>query len=91
MSILLFLLGLLDIFTGIFYIFNINFFPIFIFVFLKGVWSFYLSTKSKDLLLLFLSLIDIFVSFFAMLSIKIEIVSNFFAFLIILKGLVSLI
>jgi hypothetical protein len=91
MSILLFLLGLLDIFAGIFYIFNINFLPIFIFVFFKGIWSFYLSIKSKHLLLLFLSLIDIFVSFFAMFSLKIEIISNFFAFLIILKGLVSLI
>jgi hypothetical protein len=91
MSVLLFLLGLLDIFAGIFYIFNINFLPIFIFVFLKGIWSFYLSIKSKDFLLLFLSFIDIFVSFFAMFSVKIEIVSNFFALLIILKGLISLI
>jgi len=91
MSVLLLLFGLLDIFAGIFYIFDINFLPIFIFLFFKGVWSFYLSITSKDLLLLFLSLVDISVSLFAVFSIKIQTISIFLAFLIILKGLVSLI
>jgi hypothetical protein len=82
----LFLLGLLDIFAGIIYYFNFYLIPIFLAIFIKGIWSLFSSIQSKDFLLLLLSSLDIVFSILAVLSIRIEIL----AFLMVAKGLISL-
>jgi len=83
----LFLLGILDIVAGTFYYFKIYFFPIFLTLLLKGIWSLVLAFTSKDFLLTLMAILDITLSLFAILSIS---GAEILSFLIILKGIISL-
>jgi len=83
----LFLLGVLDISAGALYYFKIYFFPIFLAVFLKGVWSIILAFTSRDFLLALMAILDITLSLFAILSID---GAEVLSFLIIFKGIISL-
>ena len=84
---LLLLLGILDIVGGILYYFKVYFFPVFIAILAKGIWSFVSSITSSDFLLILMSIVDILLSIFAILSIS---GAEILSFIIILKGIVSL-
>jgi hypothetical protein len=83
----LFLLGILDIVAGISYILNIPLFPLYILILVKGIWGLTTGVQYKDLLSLVLSTIDTIFSILAIFSIKID----FFAVLMIIKGVISLV
>jgi len=84
---ILFLLGTLDIVAGISYILNLPLFPLYILILVKGVWSLSTSIQYKDLLTLVLSTMDTIFSLLAIFSVKID----FFAILMIIKGVISLV
>jgi Mg2+/citrate symporter len=84
---ILFLLGTLDIVAGISYILNIPLFPLYILILVKGIWGLTTGVQYKDLLSLVLSTIDTIFSILAIFSIKID----FFAVLMIIKGVISLV
>jgi hypothetical protein len=81
------LLGILDIVAGISYILNIPIFPLYVLILVKGIWGLTTGVQYKDLLSLVLSTIDTIFSILAIFSIKID----FFAFLMIIKGVISLV
>jgi hypothetical protein len=83
----LFLLGTLDIVAGISYILNIPLFPLYVLILVKGIWGLTTGVQYKDLLPLVLSTIDTIFSILAIFSIKID----FFAVLMIIKGVISLV
>ena len=84
---ILFLLGILDIVAGISYILNIPLFPLYVLILVKGIWGLTTGVHYKDLLSLVLSTIDTIFSILAIFSVKID----FFAVLMIIKGVVSLV
>jgi Mg2+/citrate symporter len=84
---ILFLLGILDIVAGISYILNIPLFPLYVLILVKGIWGLTTGVQYKDLLSLVLSPIDTIFSILAIFSIKID----FFAVLMIIKGVISLV
>jgi hypothetical protein len=83
----LFLLGILDIVAGISYILNIPLFPLYVLILVKGIWGLTTGVQYKDLLSLVLSTIDTIFSILAIFSVKID----FFAVLMIIKGIISLV
>jgi len=79
-------LGLLDVLGGLLYILKLKFYPIFILIFLKGIWSLVVSAPSKNPFYISLSLLDIIFSLLSLLAINgLEIL----AFLMVAKGLIS--
>jgi hypothetical protein len=84
---ILFLLGILDIVAGISYILNLPLFPLYILILVKGIWGLTTGVQYKDLLSLVLSTIDTIFSILAIFSVKID----FFAVLMIIKGVISLV
>ncbi|MDT7859058.1 MAG: hypothetical protein RQ930_03420 [Candidatus Aenigmarchaeota archaeon] len=84
---ILLLFGILDIVAGISYILNIPLFPLYIIILVKGIWGLTTGVQYKDLLSLGLSTIDIIFSILAIFSVKID----FFAVLMIIKGVISLV
>jgi len=84
---ILFLLGILDIVAGISYILNIPLFPLYVLILVKGIWGLTTGVHYKDLLSLVLSTIDTIFSILAIFSVKID----FFAVLMIIKGVISLV
>jgi Mg2+/citrate symporter len=84
---MLFLLGTLDIVAGISYILSLPLFPLYILILVKGIWGLTTGVQYKDLLSLVLSTIDTIFSILAIFSIKID----FFAVLMIIKGVISLV
>lgn len=83
----LFLLGILDIVAGISCILNLPLFPLYVLILVKGIWGLTTGVQYKDLLSLVLSTIDTIFSILAIFSVKID----FFAVLMIIKGVISLV
>jgi hypothetical protein len=84
---ILLLFGISDIVAGISYILNIPLFPLYIIILVKGIWGLTTGVQYKNILSLVLSTIDTTFSILAIFSMKID----FFAFLMIIKGIISLV